>query len=59
MQRDSRRPFLSIGGPNWEWAQIYIEPRDWWVGLYISDVALYVCPLPCIVIKIWRVDRGD
>lgn len=30
---------------------IYFEPRDVWVGLYVHPYALYVCPLPCIVIK--------
>lgn len=34
---------------------VYLEPRDIWVGAYIAETAVYVCPLPLIVIK-W--DRG-
>lgn len=49
-----RRRCLSVGTRNVEWAQIYLEPRDWWIGLYIADTAFYLCPLPCVVIKIWR-----
>jgi hypothetical protein len=37
-----------------EWAQLYIEPRDIWVGAYVSEHAVFVCPLPCVVIKVWR-----
>jgi hypothetical protein len=33
--------------------KVYVEPRDLWVGLYISNDAVYVCPLPCVVIR-WR-----
>lgn len=32
---------------------VYLEPRDIWVGLYLSDTALYFCPLPLIVFR-WR-----
>lgn len=30
---------------------IYIDPRDIWVGIYIAKPAVYVCPLPMLVIK--------
>lgn len=30
---------------------LYIEPRDVWVGCYISPDAVYVCPVPCCVIR--------
>lgn len=33
--------------------QVYIEPRDWWIGYYRGDTHHYVCPLPCVVIR-WR-----
>lgn len=31
--------------------QLYIEPRDVWVGLYVAPAAIYVCPLPTLVIR--------
>lgn len=44
--------------PLWQspgrWWAVYIEPRDWWVGAFISDRAVYVCPLPCLVIRRMR-----
>jgi hypothetical protein len=33
--------------------RIYLEPRDLWIGVYIADDHIYVCPLPCLVIR-WR-----
>jgi hypothetical protein len=30
---------------------VYVEPRDVWVGVYIAPTAVYVCPLPLIVLK--------
>lgn len=30
---------------------IYIEPRDIWVGVYVAEDAVYVCPLPLLVFK--------
>jgi hypothetical protein len=32
---------------------VYIEPRDWWIGYYRGDGYHYVCPLPTVVIR-WR-----
>jgi hypothetical protein len=29
----------------------YIEPRDIWVGVYVAPNAVYVCPLPLLVLK--------
>lgn len=31
--------------------QIYIEPRDIWMGVYVAPNAVYVCPLPLVVIR--------
>jgi hypothetical protein len=31
--------------------QVYLDPRDVWVGAYIAPVAVYVCPLPCLVLR--------
>lgn len=31
--------------------RIYFEPRDLWVGAYIARDAVYVCPLPTLVIR--------
>lgn len=30
---------------------IYVEPRDVWIGVYIAPDAVYVCPVPLLVIK--------
>lgn len=30
---------------------IYIEPRDRWIGYFRGDDYHYVCPLPCVVIR--------
>jgi hypothetical protein len=33
--------------------QIYMDPQDWWIGLYRPDDrhAIYVCPLPLLVFR--------
>lgn len=31
--------------------QVYVEPRDIWVGAYVAPKALYVCPVPMLVIR--------
>jgi hypothetical protein len=31
--------------------QVYIEPRDLWVGAYVAPEAVYVCLLPVLVIR--------
>ena len=36
---------------------VYLEPRDAWIGAYIADGAVYVCPLPFLVIR-WNRLRG-
>ena len=30
---------------------VYVEPRDVWVGAFIGESAVYVCPLPLLVFK--------
>lgn len=30
---------------------VYVEPRDIWVGVYVAPAAVYVCPLPLLVVK--------
>lgn len=35
---------------------VYIEPRDIWIGVFIAPAAIYVCPLPLVVLK-W--ERGQ
>lgn len=32
---------------------VLFEPRDLWVGVYVGRSAVFVCPLPCLVIR-WR-----
>lgn len=34
--------------------EIYPEPRDLWVGVYVAPDAIYVCLLPIVVIRISR-----
>jgi hypothetical protein len=34
--------------------QLYIEPRDVWMGVYIAPDAVYVCPLPLVVVRVAR-----
>lgn len=31
--------------------QVYLEPRDLWVGLFVAPAAVYVCPAPCFVVR--------
>jgi hypothetical protein len=31
--------------------RIYLEPRDCWVGVYVAPRAVYVCPLPFVVVR--------
>lgn len=32
---------------------IYLEPRDAWIGVYVAANAVYVCPVPFVVVR-WR-----
>lgn len=34
--------------------QLYLEPRDVWVGAYVGHLSVYVCPVPFVVIRIVR-----
>jgi hypothetical protein len=33
---------------------LIFEPRDLWVGGYIGNTAVYICPIPTLVIRIKR-----
>jgi hypothetical protein len=33
---------------------LYIEPRDIWIGVYVAPSAVYICPVPLLVIK-WEI----
>lgn len=35
--------------------QVYLEPRDLWVGAYIATDAVYVCLVPLLVLRWARV----
>ena len=39
--------------------QVYIEPRDVWVGAYIASDAVYVLPLPLCVFRWQRAQVED
>lgn len=30
---------------------VYVQPRDLWVGAFVGLDAVYVCPLPTVVIR--------
>jgi hypothetical protein len=30
---------------------VYVEPIDLWVGVYLADDAIYVCPVPTVVLR--------
>ncbi len=34
--------------------EVYPEKRDAWVGAYIAEDAVYVCPVPFVVFRISR-----
>lgn len=34
--------------------RVYLEPRDAWIGAYVAPDAVYVCPLPFVVIRFDR-----
>lgn len=38
--------------------ELYIEPRDLWIGAFVAADAVYVCLLPCCVIRISRGRKG-
>jgi hypothetical protein len=44
--------------------KIYLEPRDLWIGAYVAENYVYVCPLPCYVLRweraaSWRAPAGE
>lgn len=34
--------------------QVYLEPRDLWIGVYIAEQAVYVVPVPTLVARYTR-----
>lgn len=30
---------------------VYVEPRDAWIGVYVDPRAIYVCPVPFVVLR--------
>lgn len=48
-------------GEAWEYVcdkrgrvEISFEPRDLWIGVYISETGIFIYPLPMIAIRISR-----
>jgi hypothetical protein len=39
-------------------AEVYLEPRDAWVGAYVAPDAVFLCPVPFLVIRVSR-GRSD
>lgn len=44
----------------WSWRKtdLYIDTRDWWVGIFLDKDYLYICLVPCVVIRIIREIKG-
>jgi hypothetical protein len=44
----------------WSWRKtdLYIDSRDWWVGVFLDENYTYICPLPCVVVRRIREVRG-
>jgi hypothetical protein len=38
--------------------EIFLFWRDAWVGVFVSDFAVYVCPLPFLVIRVSKGRRS-
>lgn len=53
-----RRPAWYTRRLRWRRCSLYLEPRDVWIGVYVARQAVYVCPLPMLVIKWERAARG-
>jgi len=34
--------------------KVYIDWDDWWIGVYRGPRHVYICPVPCVVIRIDR-----
>jgi hypothetical protein len=34
--------------------EVYFDRRDLWIGVYVSEQAIYLCPLPVLVVRISR-----
>lgn len=62
--RDTYGPHthIHIRRPRTGWRKLLpstveLDRNDLWIGVYISPMAVYLCPLPCVVLK-WRRRRG-
>lgn len=33
---------------------VYLDLRDWWIGVYRGEHSVFVCPLPTVVIRFQR-----
>lgn len=55
------RPLANLGrlpGQPWESRVVTgLDFRDWRIGVCLGDEHVYVCPLPCLVIRVARRQR--
>jgi hypothetical protein len=39
--------------------EVQLNLRDLWVGVFVDPLAVYVCPLPCVVLRWSRGTKQD
>lgn len=39
------------------WLEVHLDTRDLWVGVFVDTNAVYVCPVPCLVLRFRRGPR--
>jgi hypothetical protein len=37
--------------------KVYVDWRDWWVGVYFGDRGTYICLIPTVVVLFERRNR--
>ncbi len=53
-----RHRFDSCLGTYRSRVDVYVDWRDWWIGVYRGPDATYICAVPCLVIRVGKIDRS-